>query len=480
MDEYQDINGPQYEFLSALAGRTLQDKERKLNLLAVGDDDQNIYEFNGAQVEYIRRFEKDYEAKTDFLVENFRSTAHIIAVANALIDGHPERLKVQHPIAINAGRRKEAAGGMWARRDAAVSEGRVQVLDAGVNYQTQGWLALQELRRLADLDSGWDWSRAAVIAKRWKVLEPVRAGCELLNISCHFAGHRKNAPPTRRLREVARLLRLLDERRGDLMPLAQLRALVADLRGDEADSPGNRLVMEFLEDLGSAVGDEALPMAVVLDAAYEFLAEADRRTGEGLCLTTAHGAKGLEFDHVVVLDGGWRTTGEEALAERRLYYVAMTRARRTLALFRMAGTGFADELTRLSALLVRAPALMDQLPTSLSRRFELLGLGDVDMDFAGREKDPGVRRVLAELRNGDELVVEPLSGQARWAVQTRTGQIVGRTAINYQPPVGRIVSARVAAICARRLHDVTAAWQSRMAVDAWEVVLPELVIEPEG
>ncbi|MBI4290280.1 MAG: ATP-dependent helicase, partial [Betaproteobacteria bacterium] len=480
VDEYQDINGPQYEFLSSLAGRTLQDKERKLNLLAVGDDDQNIYEFNGAQVQFIRRFEQDYEAKADFLVENFRSTAHIIAAANALIDGHPARLKQQHPIAINAGRRKEVGGGIWARRDAAVSEGRVQVLDAGISYQTQGWLALQELRRLADLDSGWDWSRAAVIAKWWKVLEPLRAGCELLNISCHFAGQRKNAPPARRLREVARLLRLLDDRRGELITLAELRSLVADLRGDEADSPGNRLVMEFLEDLGSAVDDEALPIAVVLDAAYEFLADADRRSGEGLCLTTAHGAKGLEFDHVVVLDGGWRTTGEEALAERRLYYVAMTRARQTLALCRMAGAGFADELTRLPAVLVRAPALIDQLPAGLSRRFELFGLGDVDMDFAGRDRGPAVRRALAELRNGDELVLEPLSEQARWAVLTRTGQIVGRTSTSYQSSVGRIVTARVAAICARRLKDVRAEWQSRMAVDAWEVVLPELVIEPEG
>ena len=179
VDEYQDINGPQYEFLSSLAGRTLQDKDRKLNLLAVGDDDQNIYEFNGAQVEFIRRFEQDYEAKADFLVENFRSTAHIIAVANALIDGHPGRLKVQHPIAINAGRRKDVAGGLWARRDAALSEGRVQVLDAGFSYRTQGWIALQELRRLADLDSagtgrvggdrqnGRCWNRCGRVASCW-------------------------------------------------------------------------------------------------------------------------------------------------------------------------------------------------------------------------------------------------------------------------------------------------------------------------
>jgi len=46
--------------------------------------------------------------------------------------------------------------------------------------------------------------------------------------------------------------------------------------------------------------------------------------------------------------------------------------------------------------------------------------------------------------------------------------------------VGRIVTARVAAICAWRLRDVTLAWQPRMALAEWEVMLPELVIEQEG
>jgi ATP-dependent DNA helicase RecQ len=476
VDEYQDINGSQYEFLSALAGRTLQDKEGKLNLLAVGDDDQNIYEFAGAQVEFIRRFEQDYGTKVDYLVENFRSTANIIASANALIDRHPDRLKVQHPIAINSGRRKEAAGGVWTRRDAEVSEGRVQVLDAGVDYQTQAWLALQELHRLADLDVGWDWSGVAVIAREWKALDPVRAGCELLNIPCYFAGRRERAPPTQRLREVARFLRLLDGRWGEIMPLQQLHGLLAELRSDKSDSPGNRLVMEFLEDFGSAVGEGAHPIAVVLDAAYEFLAETDRRSGDGMCLTTAHGAKGLEFNHVLVLDGGWRTNGPETLAERRLYYVAMTRARQTLALCRMTDKTFADELASFPAVLARTSVVIDQLPAGLSRRFELLGLGDVDMDFAGRSQDAVVRRAIAELKNGDELVIEPLSGQQRWAIKTVTGQMVGRTALTYAPPAGQIVTARVAAICVRRLQDVTIEWQSRMALAEWEVVLPELVV----
>ena len=68
VDEYQDIGADQYELISALAGRTLNDEDRKLTLFAVGDDDQNIYAFNGASVEFIRRFEADYGPKPSYLI----------------------------------------------------------------------------------------------------------------------------------------------------------------------------------------------------------------------------------------------------------------------------------------------------------------------------------------------------------------------------------------------------------------------------
>ena len=59
--------------------------ERKLTLFAVGDDDQNIYDYAGASVKYLRRFEEDYKAKTVYLTQNYRSTGHIIDAANAWI-----------------------------------------------------------------------------------------------------------------------------------------------------------------------------------------------------------------------------------------------------------------------------------------------------------------------------------------------------------------------------------------------------------
>src|SRR4029077_3902098 len=68
VDEYQDIDEPQYQMISAIAGRTLEDSDLKLSILAVGDDDQNIYTFRGANVQFIRRFQQDYDAEVHYLV----------------------------------------------------------------------------------------------------------------------------------------------------------------------------------------------------------------------------------------------------------------------------------------------------------------------------------------------------------------------------------------------------------------------------
>lgn len=87
VDEYQDIDEQQYQLISALAGRN-QDDDNKLTILAVGDDDQNIYQFRGANIGFIRQFETDYQATKHYLVENYRSSKHIIDAANQLINAN--------------------------------------------------------------------------------------------------------------------------------------------------------------------------------------------------------------------------------------------------------------------------------------------------------------------------------------------------------------------------------------------------------
>ena len=86
--------------------------------MAVGDDDQNVYAFRGANVAFIQRFQEDYtRSKTVYMVENFRSSGHIISAANQLIAANRDRMKGDHPIRINRRRKNDPPGGPWDTTD---------------------------------------------------------------------------------------------------------------------------------------------------------------------------------------------------------------------------------------------------------------------------------------------------------------------------------------------------------------------------
>ena len=176
VDEYQDINLAQYELVSALAGRQEADGERKLAILAVGDDDQNIYAWSGADVEFIRRFREDYSAEVHYLVENYRSTSFVIEASNQLIAHNRERMKRDQPITVDAARREVPCGGRWASIEPE-SAGRVRLVEVDDAAVEAAALAerLAEMRRL---DPELDWRDCAVLGRRHSVLEPIRAVLE--------------------------------------------------------------------------------------------------------------------------------------------------------------------------------------------------------------------------------------------------------------------------------------------------------------
>ena len=474
VDEYQDIGPDEYELIAAIVGRSLQDEERKLSLFAVGDDDQNIYAFKGASVTFIRRFEADYAARPVYLLDNYRSTAHIIDAANAFIRPAAERLKADHPIRIDRARRRTPSGGDWQARD-AVGQGRVQVLPAGGDPRVQALAIMTELQRLAALAPDWNWARCAVIAREWSLLQPVRSYCEREGIPVQMAD--EDTLPLWRLRETQALL---DWLRHDDRKVVDTTTTLAWIAA-QSPNPWWSLLAEAVQAHGLETAGAALPVQHLMDWLADWGRQIRRRQS-GLLLATAHRAKGLEFDHVAVLDGGWDRTGaqEDGDASRRLYYVAMTRARQTLTLARMEGRThrFLDDLPPSGALQWREPAILPPPAPELAWRHEPLTLADVDLGYAGRQAaDHAIHAAIAALQPGDPLSLTVQSGQR--LLRDGQGRIIGKLARNYRLPVGmECCSARVAAVLVRREEDCDEVYRRHLRCPRWEVVVPELIFAP--
>ncbi len=474
VDEYQDIAPEQYDLISALAGRTLADDASRLTLFAVGDDDQNIYAFNGASVEFIRRFESDYGPKPACLTENYRSTKHIIAAANRMIKPARGRMKADYPIRINRARVGEPGGGPWEKLD-PVSRGRVQILPAGQNAISQAQAVMGEFRRLAAIATDWDWSRCAVIAREWKYLDPVRAFCDLHDIPVQMGN--EEIPNFWRLRETRSLVQWLHTRTPAIVDSEALRGWTEAL----PCNPWYDLLRQAIGEHELETGGREMPVSHFIEWLAEWGQDVRRRQ-HGLLLLTGHRAKGLEFDHVAVLDGGWErvSAGEDADAPRRLYYVAMTRAQQTLTLARLQESGgFLQALSNNRSVVQRQAVELPPAPPALACRYIRTRLREVHLGFAGRyaERHP-IHRSIAALSPGDPLDIR-ITDRDDWELLDQTGTIVGRLSRSFEPPAGTFHrSASVLAIIGWNREMTAPDYVEYVKCDCWEVVVPELVFEP--
>ena len=280
------------------------------------------------------------------------------------------------------------------------------------------------------------------------------------------------------LRETRALVGWLRERDSVLVNSSDLHEWMSN----QPSGPWTDLLQEAITEYELETGGSETSVAHCIEWLAEWAREARRRQ-RGLLLLTAHRAKGLEFDHVVVLDGGWERVGrgEDPDAPRRLYYVAMTRARRTLTLARLPGPHrFQDALRDGPSVLRReGPATLPAPPPELERRYRRLSLRDVILSFAGyrRPSDP-VHSSIAALTPGALLQVRVESG--RWELLDCNGTVVGQLAGGFKAPAGmRRAFATVLAVATwDRESSDNPQFRGGLQCDTWEVVVPELVFEP--
>lgn len=467
VDEYQDIGPEEYALIAAVAGRSLEDSDLRLSLFAVGDDDQNIYSFRGASIEFIRKFEEDYRAKPKLLTENYRSTRHIIEAGNAVIAPAKERMKRGHDIVVNADRRMEIAGGHMAAQD-GIAQGRVQVLQCPRGGMPQAIGAIDELVRLSRLDPDWNWSRTAVIARNWKWLEPVRSYAENLGLPVEMAN--EDLPNIWRLREMQALVSALRTTPTKLFGIAD----ILNLLNQQPHNQWVDLIAEGVAALAREIGKKPMPVPDLI----EWLAEWSRDTrGEqrGLLLLTAHRAKGLEFDHVVILDGGWDALSkdEDADAPRRLFYVSMTRARQTCAVMTWGQHPFL--LQPLESVLYRKVTVEPHTIQPEAKHYEMPALKSVDLSYAGRL---GARNetlaAISEVQVGSKIYLSRNGN--KWWIKDSKNRVLGCMAKGWQPPQGAIFAeGHVGAVIRWRKLDNAESYRKNIKRDVWEVVLPEMV-----
>lgn len=382
VDEYQDTNIVQYLWLRLLA-------QTRKNIACVGDDDQSIYSWRGAQVENILKFEKDFPgAKVIRLEQNYRSTPHILGAASGVIAHNGGRLGKTLWTELDVGEKVRVLG-VWdgpeeARRvsdeiEAAQRNGtpldhiailvRAQhqtrefedrFISIGMPYRIVGGYrfyeraeirdALAYLRIVNQPSDDLAFERIVNVPKRGlgdkaiaKIHQLARAeGVPLTIAAARILDTDELTPQARRAlgNFVGDIARWRDRARD--LPHAELARQMLDESGYTAMWQAEKSVeasgrLENLSELVRAM-EEYESLGAFLEHVSLVMDKEGAVQAPEVTIMTIHAAKGLEFDTVFLVgweeglfpsqraidEGGTRSLEEE----RRLAYVAITRARR--------------------------------------------------------------------------------------------------------------------------------------------------------
>ncbi len=481
VDEYQDIDEDQYDMVSAIAGRTLEEDDRRLSIMAVGDDDQNIYTFRGANVRFIRRFQEDYKTLPIYLVENYRSSKYIIDASNSLIRMNRDRMKGTHPICINHEREPGLPGGRWSQLD-PVSQGRVQIVSVKDLPHQAGYIK-SEIDRIKSLDPNTACNDFAVLSRTKAPLASIRTVLE--HVGYPVKTTLDKGLPLQRVREIQSVIEWLKIKEKKNARASILQSELNDLRGKRMVNNWWRLIDMFFDNYREETSDSILPVDWAIDHLYEFLGEQRREkvVGQGIFMSTIHSAKGTEFPHVFILDGDWSrpTSKERWEEERRVMYVGMTRAEETLHLMKIPGK-INPFLKEISGKFATPLTFEEEAGTSryTNTTYEILGLDNLYLDYAGSfPKTHPIHEQLANLEAG-QCVSFHRKGE-RIEVQSNSGICVARLskqgAEMWKDRLDQILEVRTVALLKRNRDDPEEDFQERINTDSWELPVLEVVCQ---
>ncbi|TNB60848.1 ATP-dependent helicase [Campylobacter helveticus] len=378
VDEYQDTNFLQHKILKSLC-------KSHENLCVVGDDDQSIYSWRGAKVENILNFQNEFEkVKLVKLEQNYRSVGTILKAANELIAHNQKRLGKTlictkdegDEIEICACEDEREESAMVARKIKALLDGGVKMDEIAVLFRVNALSrALEEalmkekipylllsgmrfyeraeikdmiayLRLINNLEDDFSFKRIINRPKRGfgeVALQKLEKHAQIHQISlfealCNLEGSGVFS------QKLQNELRDFIENIKSLRELSSLKEVIEQLderfkfkefyekQNESEDKIAN--INEFCASLKDRIENENIESLEEILSEISLLSEQDK-THKGVCIMSVHTSKGLEFDYVFVigLEMGFFPVGYDNIEEeRRLAYVAFTRAKKRLSL----------------------------------------------------------------------------------------------------------------------------------------------------
>jgi len=377
IDEYQDTNEAQYLLTKMISARYK-------NICVVGDDSQSIYSWRGSNYKNILNFERDYpDCKTVLLEQNYRSTKTIINASNDVIKNNINRKdkklwteneegnKIEYHTALdeqdeafyvvkeinklidNGTKLKDIA--ILYRTNAQSRNLENELLVSNIPYKVVGSLYFYNRKEIKDLmaylkliynkDDDVSLSRIINVPKRKigkTTLDRIKETAELKNVSLYDAietgkelEFKKLIEELRKLKDEMTLTKFVDivlEKTGLIKELEEEKTIESETRIENLEE-FKSITYQFEEKYGIISLEDFLSEVSLVADVTEY-----KQNDEAITLMTIHLAKGLEFDNVFIVGAEESifphfnsfNSNEQMEEERRLCYVAMTRAKKNL------------------------------------------------------------------------------------------------------------------------------------------------------
>ncbi len=380
VDEYQDTNQTQYELSKLLTN------PKNNNICVVGDTDQNIYSWRGANLKNIMNFETDFPGtKVVLLEENYRSTGNILELANIVIKKNTIRKDKRLFTQAGNGENIEILPSFDGESEAEwIALKCSDIIFAGVDpneiailYRTNFQSRIFEEKMLAhnvpyivlgtrfferkEIKDVLSYLRAAFNPKSQpdlkRVFETPKRGVGKVTLAKLFSGEVLTGTSATKVKSVFDFLQSVVSQSetatlSDVLTYILVESGIEKELKDDGDEGMIRLAnISELITLAQKYDDELHTAQGFEDSLDRFLElsslssdqDDDKKESSGVRLMTVHSSKGLEFEYVFIVGleedlfpsknfSGRKQTKEEEEEERRLFYVAVTRARKKLFL----------------------------------------------------------------------------------------------------------------------------------------------------